>query len=480
MAVVMPLLILVAAGLTALGWAKVAGKERASSVVPICSLVGMGLAAISLGWTMTAFSRGAPLEIALSVGSLRFALAFDYLGIFWAVIVLQLGILAGLALLGQQENSDAEFWGILWMVGGSLGLAVAYDLVTLWLFGELGLVLTLRGDSPQRQRGNRLILLTSGILALAGLALLGQQAGRVDFSSLSVGIFQASPVVVAIALVLFAIAVGIKVSIPLRRIQAAEFRGVGLNLPLTSSLAVGSALYALARVLMLAGETSADFGLALAILGAILALAGGILALIQVQLWPLLAWSALGQTGFVIFGFGLGWHYQVLSGLQGGLYHLLIYAATTLLILLSVKRLIGEDEPSFATLRGKGRQMPVLGGCLVVAILAWIGLPPTGGFVSKVLIYQAGLDTNQVFGYLASVVTMLASLAYLAAYARLLLSLFSSESKSSRTRTDASSTFLSVSLVILAGIILLLGIWPQVGLQMVQAAAYTLKGAILP
>ena len=60
-------------------------------------------------------------------------------------------------------------------------------------------------------------------------------------------------------------------------------------------------------------------------------------------------------------------------------------------------------------LKGVGKQMPIVMGCFTIASLSLIGIPPTGGFVSKWYLAQAGLSFGN-FGLLGVAVLMISAL----------------------------------------------------------------------
>jgi len=63
-------------------------------------------------------------------------------------------------------------------------------------------------------------------------------------------------------------------------------------------------------------------------------------------------------------------------------------------------------------LRGVGRQSPWLTGALVVAAVAMVGLPPTGGFFGKWNIILGALEAEHYFAAFAVLASTLLTLAY--------------------------------------------------------------------
>jgi multicomponent Na+:H+ antiporter subunit D len=105
-----------------------------------------------------------------------------------------------------------------------------------------------------------------------------------------------------------------------------------------------------------------------------------LLAIFEQNVKRMLAYSSLGQIGYITLGISLANE----AGLTGGIVHLFNHAvmkAALFLVLGAVVFRIGTAK--IADLAGIGRQMPFTMAAFVVAGLAIIGAPGTAGFVSK-------------------------------------------------------------------------------------------------
>ena len=105
-----------------------------------------------------------------------------------------------------------------------------------------------------------------------------------------------------------------------------------------------------------------------------------LLAIFEQNVKRMLAYSSLGQIGYITLGISLANE----AGLTGGIVHLFNHAvmkAALFLVLGAVAYRIGSVK--LADLAGIGRQMPLTMAAFVVAGLAIIGTPGTAGFISK-------------------------------------------------------------------------------------------------
>jgi multicomponent Na+:H+ antiporter subunit D len=94
----------------------------------------------------------------------------------------------------------------------------------------------------------------------------------------------------------------------------------------------------------------------------------------------MLAYSSLGQIGYITLGIGLANE----TGLTGGIVHLFNHAMIKAALFLALGAIVFRiGSVKLADLAGIGRQMPLTMAAFVVAGLAIIGTPGTAGFVSK-------------------------------------------------------------------------------------------------
>jgi NAD(P)H-quinone oxidoreductase subunit 2 len=143
---------------------------------------------------------------------------------------------------------------------------------------------------------------------------------------------------------------------------------------------------------------------ALAVLSMIL---GNVVALAQTSMKRMLAYSSIGQAGFVMIGLTAGTD----EGYASMVFYLLIYlfmnlGAFTCIILFSLRT--GTDQISdYAGLYSKD---PLLTLALSICLLSLGGIPPLAGFFGKIYLFwagwQAGLYGLVLLGLLTSVVSI--------------------------------------------------------------------------
>lgn len=147
-------------------------------------------------------------------------------------------------------------------------------------------------------------------------------------------------------------------------------------------------------------------GTLLGILGAAAVLWGSVLALRQVRIKMLIAYSTVAQLGylFLVFpivplhgdaagGTAAAWSAAALSG---SVYHALSHAAAKAAMFMTAGNVIhalGHDR--IEDLGGVGRRMPMTAFAFGLAGISLMGLPPSGGFIGKWLLLNGALESGQ-------------------------------------------------------------------------------------
>jgi NADH-quinone oxidoreductase subunit N len=179
----------------------------------------------------------------------------------------------------------------------------------------------------------------------------------------------------------------------------------GTTTPIASFLAIGSKAVALAALLrflasIFAGPISLSQGHPSAVaatgdpaaalvldlrflLGLVAALSmvfGNLAALRQNNLRRMLAYSSIGQAGYLLAGAAI----LSADGFQATILYSLIYALGTLGAFSALLYFFNRaDSDQIQDLRGLGWSNPVVGTCLIIFLASLSGLPPTAGFIGK-------------------------------------------------------------------------------------------------
>jgi NADH-quinone oxidoreductase subunit N len=210
----------------------------------------------------------------------------------------------------------------------------------------------------------------------------------------------------------------------------------------------------------------------LALLAAFSILLGNFVALVQTSVRRLLAYSAVAHAGYTLLGLVAGGR----DGFSATLFYTTVYAVTLLGafgVCAFVRRETGSDElVDFAGLRSRS---PLMAGCMAIFMLSLAGLPPLAGFFGKFYLFSAAFHSGANHGLLWLVVLALfGSLISLYYYLIVLKGIFIDQASSSTAqppKRSTSSDFLqTLTILVLAAAVLLLGIAPSALLARIIAS----------
>lgn len=135
----------------------------------------------------------------------------------------------------------------------------------------------------------------------------------------------------------------------------------------------------------------------LIILGVIGVIFGGLSALGTNNVKRMLAYSTLAQIGFILIGIGWGTALAITAAIIFAFNHSVIKAAMIMLAGYVASR-SPQKSAAFEMVTGVGQSIPAAGLLFFLGCLALSGIPPTNGFISKMLIFESGIRAD---GYIA-------------------------------------------------------------------------------
>jgi multicomponent Na+:H+ antiporter subunit D len=134
-----------------------------------------------------------------------------------------------------------------------------------------------------------------------------------------------------------------------------------------------------------------------------------IIALTQDNLKRRLAYSTIGQMGYIILGIALLTPY----GLWGGMIHVANHAFMKGTLFLCAGTIIKRlGLRNISEMRGIANKLPWTMGAFTVAALGMIGLPPTAGFISKWYLCLGSLEAEKLIFVIVLLLSSLLGAAY--------------------------------------------------------------------
>jgi NADH-quinone oxidoreductase subunit N len=391
----------------------------------------------------------------------------DGYAVFFKVLFLLaviLTVLISMRYLDDEQAYSGEYYALLLFATlGMMFMAGGGDLITIYLGLELMSLSTyvlvgfMRRDVVSTEAAVKYFLMgafTSGIL-LYGLALL---YGLTGSTSLAVVAQQLSEVsldnpALILATILLVAGFGFKVAaVPFHMWAPDAYEGAPTSVTAYMSSAVKAAAFAgLARVFIFAlAPASQHWEVLLWVLAALSMILGNLVAIAQTSLKRMLAYSSISHAGYALIGVVAASQARA-QGLSSMLFYVFVYMFTTMgafsmIILLSHRGFRGERIADFT---GLGRSHPLPALMYVIFFLSLAGIPPTAGFVGKLVLFRAA------YYYFMVIKTMYME-------------------QPVGVPALSSSRPLAVGLIVMIAATLLLGIFPGVVLQFAQASIATL------
>ncbi|MBK7897042.1 MAG: proton-conducting transporter membrane subunit [Candidatus Promineifilaceae bacterium] len=232
-----------------------------------------------------------------------------------------------------------------------------------------------------------------------------------------------------------------------------------------SSVVVKLGVYGFLRMTtLLFVEQAALIQTLLIVLGVIGIFFGGLSAIGTHNVKRMLAYSTLAQIGFILVGIGWGTPLSIAAALVFTVNHSLIKAAMLMLAGFMASR-ASVKSAAFAVVTGLGKQLPVAGVLFFVGALALAGIPPTSGFISKMLLFNSGVEATQIVVVGLMAVGSLATLIYtMRAFQRIW---WEPQVDATIKLKPAGDKLIAPALLI--GLVLLLGIWAEPLIQLTDA-----------
>lgn len=107
-----------------------------------------------------------------------------------------------------------------------------------------------------------------------------------------------------------------------------------------------------------------------------------------------LAYSTVSQISYILVGLA----YMNMTAFTGAVLHMICHAFIKRRLFLCVGAIISQSgRTNVDEMRGIGKEMPVVMWCYTICSLALIGIPPTGGFISKWFLAMGALQSDISF-----------------------------------------------------------------------------------
>ncbi|MCC6755215.1 MAG: NADH-quinone oxidoreductase subunit N [Solirubrobacterales bacterium] len=374
--------------------------DRIKRFGPVLALLTYAVTAGCLIWQF-----GADQDLA--AGALR----IDGLAVSLSLLAVVSAAVAVLLALGDPAEAQAgrSDWLAL-LTGSLLGmviLAQASSMLTFFVGLELLSIplYALCGTNLRRREslesGLKYLIVGSvgSATLLYGLALIYGASGATGFQAIADGLqagdgmLSDSLTLVGVGLVTVGLAFKVSIA-PFHQWTPDVYQGAPT--PVTAFMAVATKAAAFAvfiRFFLVAlGPLADQWDVMLAALAALSMVVGNVGALTQNSLKRMLGYSGIAQAGYMLAG--------IVTATQAGVDALVFYLAAYVAMnvaafaVVVIRERQSDFSDDISTLRGLGRERPAAAWPLTIAMLALAGLPPTAGFIGKLFLIEALIDSD--------------------------------------------------------------------------------------
>jgi NADH-quinone oxidoreductase subunit N len=362
--------------------------------------------------------------------------------------------------------------GIFVMISGNNFLLIYLGLELLTL-SSYALVALRRDHTVATEAAMKYFVLgamASGFL-LYGLSMIYGATGSLDIGTVFkiVGSGQVKHQVLVFGLVFIVAGLAFKLG-------AAPFHmwipDVYQGAPTAVTLIIGSApelaAFAIAIRLLVEGllPLAIDWQQMLLVLAVASLFIGNLAAIAQNNLKRMLAYSTIGQMGFVLLGLASG----VVNGVAtpeamrlaygSAMFYIVTYVLTTLasfgIILLLARE--GFESEEISDLAGLNQRSPLYAGVMSICLFSLAGVPPLVGFYAKLAVLQALLQSGSTLYLVLAIFAVLMSLIAAYYYIRVVKVMYFDSPLTATT--VAAPADVRVVLTLNGALVLLLGILP--------------------
>jgi NADH-quinone oxidoreductase subunit N len=409
-------------------------------------------------------------------------LVIDHYAFFYIGLILAAGfivVLLSYGYLEKQKGHREEFYLLLLLsILGAAVLVVSSHFASLFLGLEIlsvslySLIAYLGDGDRGIEAGIKYLILASASAAflLLGMAFVYAETGTMSFARISSGVADAKNEFLLVGTVMIIVGIGFKLAVvPFHMWTPDVYEGAPA--PVSAFIATvskGAVFAFLLRYFTLA-DIHANYPLFLIFSSIAVAsmFFGNLLALLQNNVKRILAYSSIAHFGYLLVAFLAGKTYAFTA--------VTIYLVAYFIASLGAFGVITvfsgshRDADTINDYQGMAWKRPWPATVFTVMLLSLAGIPLTAGFIGKFYILKAGIGSSLWLLVLMLAINSAIGLFY---YLRVVVALFRQTADNMEVKDTAASVKISpadsISLAVLTGLLLWLGVNPSLFIEMIQ------------
>ncbi len=444
----------------------------------------------SLTLKYNAVATSQPLSISLAntpLDTLSTTFMLDYISVYMAVIISAVSavvFLYGIFYVKLTEKPAERYYAIMLMLTAALiGTVFSGDLLTLFIFWEGAaagssflMVFRKKPSSLNAALKYLVMIIIASAFIIFGISLVYGLTGSLNFVVVKEALMTvADKRLLVLAFVFIVTGYAIESAIvPFHFwLPDAYTAAPASSSTFLSALIDQGSYYVLIRVLIFILTPTAvlDWRLMLAVMAALTMVVGNLFALIQDDVKRLIANICVADVGYNLVAITS----VSILGLEGNLYFFLIGGITTALAFMTLGIINHHGFKSLEDFSGLGWKMPLACLALTMAAFSFAGIPPFGGFTAKYLVFTAAIQSGMSW---LAVIGVLASVLQTAYLFRLINSMWGKKPKDETKIKEPK--LLLIPVFILVAAIVILGLYPQIVLNLIEPATRQLPIQLIP
>ncbi|MEO9278227.1 MAG: NADH-quinone oxidoreductase subunit N [Nitrososphaera sp.] len=415
----------------------------------------------------------------------------DKFGSFFAIAMLIVGIMTTVGSFNYMRgrSNPAVYYSLILLSSiGMVLIAYSTDLVMLFIAWELMSIPTyvLAGFSKKDPSSNEAALkyflfgaLSSGII-IYGISIAYGITGSTNIEQVIDGFSKLGPDMMPLAILavgMFIAGFGFKIGlVPFHMWLPDAYEGAPPTIAALLAAGTKKAGFAAALRVIIMGAIALNLNWAftLAVIAIVTMTVGNLAAIRQKNLTRMLAYSSIGQAGYILIGMSVAPFSQL--GLQASLFHILNHAVMKAAAFIAVAGIISTLAVShIEKIKGLGKRMPITSLGLVISLLALAGVPPLNGFWSKLMLFGAAINSGTAvsWGPYLAVAGVLNSALSLAYYGWIIRKMYFEEGESDKRVKEPKSIIavMIFSIIFIVGI----GVYPDPAIEFAKSAVPVLS-----
>jgi len=327
----------------------------------------------------------------------------DPLAVFMAMTSSFIGLIIVLYSFGyisHYKNQNEYYLMVVLFLGSMMGIVYSSNLIYLYIFWELTALCSWRLIGFYREkkdvlRADKAFLMTflGSLVMLIGFLMIYQQTGSFDLKVCR-QYFGINPLP-SLAVLLILIGMLTKsATLPFQTwLPDAGVAPSPVTALLHAAVLVKIGVYVFARLFAMTFPIEAIWTTVVPLVAALSAIISAAAAMIETDMKRIIAYSTISQIGFIFFGLAIGND----IGIAGGLLYILMHGLAKGGLFLCAGIVEQNTHTKDITqLGGLIRTMPWTALAFLFCAFSVMGVPPFGGFFSKYLVFQGGIESGHL------------------------------------------------------------------------------------